>query len=566
MQPEEQPVGGTEVEQESQSQKNVNVNGRTIAVPQLAMGVVGDQRLERTYRILTRFRWSWIGRRVPKVIDRTTSYALRVVTAYQTHWEQLRDPSELDEFEVPIDEHVDHPAIWVVEFFPPSSIDSLLSAIEKNHWEGRRRILGFGADNYQLVSKSRSSEGVSWFEIASITNRRSGNILHGSQFGKLPEHFHSVTLTAIRVGSGLTAVVACFRLGNDGQKLLDQAWHSDYNAELALGKSGKYPRADAEKWVAFRKIQGVRGRLHESVRDWFSETCPGFFKLNGCPLPAMDLMLLEKCDLANQITPPTPEMQDSLRALGISTRTSVTTAEELSGLILDRVDPEMCPTLDSGTAWTLIGRRSSVLENSKINDYYSGNIAAYVDRRIRGFIVKLAITDFLLAEERAIGSHRDVAKSNYRRHKMKYIDQLHDNLVTHSLDVKSAAQSIADFNRVGKQIEGVPQFMTGLTPWVVMRDKERGFDEPDEPVDSNELLRSRQADLMDAIKEADDDFRGVLSSAASLSASIQSSKIARVARTVSLASLAVSVTTFLLTDVGNNPKWHSILHWLTHLG
>lgn len=565
MQAEEQPAADVAAQQESESPKAVVVNGKTIPSPQLGTGKVEDPGLEWMYRRLTRFRWSWIGRRVPRPIDRGVSAALKYVTTFEDHRDHLRKPSDLDEFDVVADEHVEHPALWVVELFPPSEISSLLATIEKRHWEGRRKLIGLGPGNRQLVSESRSSQGLSWFDLASFTNRSSKQFFHGSQFGKLPKEFHAVAMTAIQVGSGLTAVVACFHLTSEGANLLDQAWHSDYVAELKLGRLGQPPRAEAKKWVAFRKVQGVRHRLHESARGWFTKTCPGFFASNGIPLPVMDLMLLEQYDPANEVTPPSPKTADTVRALGVSGRTSITTADDLPGLIVDQVDPTMCPTLDSGRTWSLIGQRAAVLENGKITEFYGGNIAAYVDQKIRGFIVRLSITEFLIVEELAIGSHRDIAKANYRRHKMKYLDQLHDNLVTRSLDVKSAAQSIADFNREGNRVEGIPKFTMKLVPWLDERNREQGYGET-EPIDANELVKSRQADLIESIKEADDDFRGVLSNAASLSSAIQGSHAARVARTVSLASLAVSATTFLLTDIGKDPKWHTILHWLAQLG
>jgi hypothetical protein len=82
---------------------------------------------------------------------------------------------------------------------------------------------------------------------------------------------------------------------------------------------------------------------------------------------------------------------------------------------------------------------------------------------------------------------------------MKYIDQLHDNLVARSLDVKSAAQSITDFNSDDSKVEGVPNFISKLAPWLEARNVELGY-EAEAPIDTNDLIKSRQALLIEAIK------------------------------------------------------------------
>ena len=85
--------------------------------------------------------------------------------------------------------------------------------------------------------------------------------------GKMPEEFDRVELKALQIGQGITAVMAKFDLNDAAISRLDEAWHRDYKPEMYWGKrGGRWPRPLDPDFVAFRRVQEERGRLHGVAR------------------------------------------------------------------------------------------------------------------------------------------------------------------------------------------------------------------------------------------------------------------------------------------------------------
>jgi hypothetical protein len=50
---------------------------------------------------------------------------------------------------------------------------------------------------------------------------------------------------------------------------------------------GEWPRPLSPDFVAFRRVQQERGRVHDAARRWFSAKWPAFFATNGQPQPLL---------------------------------------------------------------------------------------------------------------------------------------------------------------------------------------------------------------------------------------------------------------------------------------
>jgi hypothetical protein len=68
--------------------------------------------------------------------------------------------------------------------------------------------------------------------------------------------------------------------------------------------------------------------------------------------------------------------------------------------------------------------------------------------------------------------------------------------------------------------------------------------------------------MLETLRAADNDYRGILTAAASLASSLQSIRMARAAIWVAMASLAVATVTLLITDISKHNLFGIIAEWL----
>jgi hypothetical protein len=111
--------------------------------------------------------------------------------------------------------------------------------------------------------------------------------------------------------------MAKFDLNDAAISRLDEAWHRDYQPEMYWGeRGGEWPRPLMPDFVAFRRVQEERGRLHDAARRWVSAKWSGFFATNGQPQPLLDVVLFDEIS-AYPKTRPARGVDGAVRALGL---------------------------------------------------------------------------------------------------------------------------------------------------------------------------------------------------------------------------------------------------------
>jgi hypothetical protein len=68
--------------------------------------------------------------------------------------------------------------------------------------------------------------------------------------------------------------------------------------------------------------------------------------------------------------------------------------------------------------------------------------------------------------------------------------------------------------------------------------------------------------MLETLRAADNDYRGILTAAASLTSSLQSIRLAKTAIWVALSSLGVAAVTLLITDISKHSPFVIVAHWL----
>lgn len=405
---------------------------------------------------------------------------------------------------------------------------------------------GRDRENRQCPERSRSHPGLSWWTIGGVKRVGSAYLLPYLQDRKLPACFEMVSLTGFQVGSGTTAVVAEFYLTDDAADQIDRVWRAGHAPEL-LHRRGARPIAQDGAWIAVRRTQAARRELHDTARAWMADHLPGAFASRDRRNPVFDMLLFEAY---NPLASERPSLQrtDNLRALGITSEHLLVTSESLPGLLLHQTEPSMRPGLGEAACWTLLGSLAeipeSVLEGRGGDAPFA--IAGHVNDVACPFFVSLGLSQLLKEIERSYAQLRDGARSQHRKLKGKYAEQLQEGLITLSLDISALARGVKNVHQYGWWSHEA-KFTKATAPWT--------GDVP-RMMDYNQVIAEEQ--LRDAadLLEADKDYRDVLTAVSALGASVDAFRVSRLALWVAAATLLLTAVILVVTDVGDHTLWH----------
>lgn len=528
----------------------------------------GRRWYDPVYNLLRFFQYSWLGRRLPASWRRRFYYMSNYLVQVNEVQRMIAVGGRVwdEPLNLPEEEHVSIPGIWIVDYFPPSLIDELDKAIRANHWDNRPH-LGMGQSSAEALKDSRQGSGPSWWRIADISTPGAGFSFPDGYQEKLPKEFRAVELKGVPIGEGLTAVVAYFHLSKRGAASVDEVWHAEHRPALAKTK-GRLVVAEGEKWTAFRQTQAARDKLHAAARKWMSQHCPGAFVKSKEHQPAMDLLLLDRFD------PSTGERSDRqtddwMRALGL-TESQVTwrTSGELPGLLLEQSRQGLAPGIKERT-WALWGNRNaSSAQGVDLRGYGADPIFAlanFVDGRMGDFVVRLGLSELLEMLRAESAMMRDSARSHHGKFGRRDLKRLRQRFLTASLDYSSIERDVKQYNdRRWRDREA--WFVLDYPPWLRKQDAEAGR-KPFKPIQINKELRKQQNKAARDLVAFDRSYREILATVASLGASIDAYKVQRYAIWIAIGSAIVALVTLwisLLTPgeaAGVIQEWRAWIAW-----
>lgn len=459
---------------------------------------------------------------------------------------QIPERSGYDfDFAVPADEHVTVSTLWAVELFPPSEIATLEATIERNRWGRRRHWLMGDPSNQEMLAQSRSRSGATWWRLADVVGPDSKLLVPDASRGPLPPEFDYVELKAVQLGEGLTAVAARFMVSENASLAVDRAWHMPHAPRLVRGHGR--PRAEDREWAAYATTQETRNRLHEVARTWLREQIPGFFASSNEPHRLLDLMLMDHFDPSDG-EEGDREVAASFRALGLTERAPfVRRSANLPKLVLVPNRPSMTRGLPSHRTMALWGQRAAVLDAADHVDMYGGRtdraIAARYNDEIQNFLLTVAVSDFIEIVDKRFASLRDTARRTHGEFRTDSLETLRRHLLTLSLDLASVRGDLESW-RCRAQWEGEAEFTIEYTPRVKKQLQSSRENLTPESLNAN-LRKSQEADF-ERLLAADERYRDILSTVASLGASVNASILARRALVIALASLVATVVTVLV--------------------
>ncbi|MFI7594003.1 hypothetical protein [Micromonospora sp. NPDC049359] len=514
------------------------------------------------YKLLWFLQTNWRRKIIPKPAHRAfRRWSINLSQFNELERDRIWDPTDrLHDFQVPADEHVYTPAIWVIELFPPSAFARLERAIDRNGWDRDRWMSGAQDTNVNMLLKSRARRGWSWWRMASIQDINGTYMMPDGVRAQLPPEFSYIDLKSIQVGSGLTAVVAHIQLSELGATQLDEVWHQPHEPMLTR-RDGRLHALD-RMWAGFHVTQTARERLHQLARRWMNECCDGFFGEFNSPQTLIDMLILDQHDPTDVSEDRGRDQSDAFRALGITeTRVRHYTSPEIPKMHLVPTSPSLARGISTDRTWALWGQRQAVLDSATYMTGYGDDpnraIAHRYGDAIESFLVTLAVSDLLETVEARYALLRDRARAQHGRFKAKVINDLREQLLTLSIDVATLQRDLERSWKSRPRFEEEAEFTIEYSPLY-----RPNSDRADEPIHMNTELRKRQKEWFEELTAADRDYRNILSTVASLGASVDAARTGRRALRVAFVSLAVAFVTVVATDVGDSSLLHEVMEFL----
>lgn len=504
------------------------------------------------YRALNRLVSPPLGHIVPAPIKKRLRRAADFFTTFH-HLEQVKAglySSNFDDFTVPDDEHIEQGGIWVIEIFPPSRYADLLSALEKNGWDKEFRSGSREETLAEAVEKARLGHSFIWSHLGTIVPPDSHSFLPNTKRETLPEELSRIELSVVQIGTGITALVAFMGLSDTGQGSLDKAWRARY--EPRHRRRGRSVVVERGTEVATREVSGERHRVHEVARSWMRDRYPGFFFDRQSGHPVVDFSIFAQHDPTSSL-PITDSFNYALRALAFDYHAyRKISSPSIAGAVF--VEPSLYPHNGSGPAssWGIVGARDKIVESNDMRGcgnppYGASVLAARFNDEIRSFALHFAMTRFVDEMRSAYITSRDKASTRHRRYRPKRLLELRNELLANGLDVATIARDAASSHW--------RSFHTLKVNVVHPNHTDRDFE-------LVEWFDNYVDQKIEELRSDDAFYRETLTTAASLGASVDASRLGKLALLVSGASLAVAFVTLLVANVGDTTLWSELLDWL----
>ena len=480
------------------------------------------------------------GRRwfLPKFLTAWANRRLNDLIPYREHARHF-EPTQFrldSNINVPDDEHVHHPGLWIVEIIPASYSGRLSKAIAKNRWDSRLSYLTGDARGAEKLYDARSDSCLQRWRLG--REYRKGLAYVGLDFipVNLPDCFNDVTYWATQVGSSITVVTAYFSLSESDSDSLNHIWHTAHRP-LLVEEPGKRARAYSRMESDRLHTRSKRARIHLQARIWFNERCPGFFADCGRRNPIIDCFLLDQLDVTETGIP--PEMRDVYDALGVNAPMFYKSEAFSPGLLIPFDGDEREGSLNSRLAFVANASRVREAREDSLRIYGDDSAQSVVhcySEAIEGYLVLSCISKYLDCMFERYSEKRDAAQKAFSKYRPFQVEKLRKSLVSDSLDLRCAKR---DYSAVWDG--GTFRAWMGLQnlecKWMNRVNEEGGDISGDAFAD----MQSFQRKSFERLLQEDNDYQLLLSTASSLGNGNAVLGVSFVALIVALVSMVATV-------------------------
>lgn len=466
---------------------------------------------------------------------------------------KVKSPDHLHhDLVVPGGEGVSQGGLWIVELFPPSHYKQLVRDLRRNGWESPHNV-AMGGPLADQVTRARAGQGFLWSRIGRVAGPHSNQVF-GAKLESLPSEFDLIELSAVQLGTSITAVVAFVQFSEIGQRSLNRVWNA--NHEPVFKWQGWHrPLVRNRYFASIDAVQAERQRIHDAARHWLADRCHGFFAASLRSHPVLDMNLFDQFDPSTQRPP--QSLGAPLRALGMSFDGDYTyKSPQIPGAVLTPARSIGSINDKPKNCWGIAGAHDRVVEANDQHQPGEGSpsvsaIAAMFDDAARAFLLHIAVIAYARELRARMSQARDLAQSRHGKFSPRTLRGLREEVLHTSLDLTSVARDSAelwseDWRRWdGVEVQCVPA--PGTSPPQL------------EEFDFIDSLGKRRTVAFEELLSDDETYRTLLSTVASLGSSADASKTGRMALVVAGASLMVATVTLLVTEAGTHSLWSALL-------
>lgn len=505
-------------------------------------GAVLTRWYDVPYKILTFLNKGTKSKLVPRPVRSSIRRALHNIRQLN-EFDRMKGWNKEDSMHnliVPDNEHVTVSSIYAIELFTPNEAASLDKIFRRNKWNKRRYERD--STNSERLAESRSRSGLSWWKLPAVTDGKSGYYIPDAMIGHTPDDFRWIQSKAIQVGSGMTAIVTQFSLKEDKRAKLDDLWHAEYEPSLSKNGNGLHPID--RQFTAYKRIQQARNQLHDEAREWMRTNYPGYFASHDEKVVIVDFLLTDQYDPTSRSKkPPTPDVRDAFRALGINvTDYYRTVASNMKYFVFTQADYLAKPYIPSDRTWSLVGKKSKV--DKALGKYFS-SIESIIDERIGYILILLSASELLSIIESQYSRLRDNAGLQHKKFKVTSINNLNRSVLDSALTLASVRHDIESVLKNKWWLRDAADFKSTVAPFFTKRPK-------DTPIDFIEDTLKRHKATLKRLKDIDRDYRDILTTVSSLGSTANNIKLGRLALIIAFVSMAVAVVTLFATVAMNS--------------
>jgi len=456
---------------------------------------------------------------------------------------------------LPEGEAVEHGGIWVVEFFPPSRYDQLRKSLRHAGWDRDDLTRAAPGSNLDLLDVARTGHGPAWWRLGDVAAPGGGDSGFRAVREVLPPEFSRVEVTAIQVGEGLTAVVAFFLFSDAGTHALDLEWKRDHEPALRF-RGARRALAINRHFAAIEATRRERQRIGDAARDWLGRKLPGYFAEQPDRQPVVELILL--ADFDHEKDHLDRKFSSSLRALGLDEPFVRITSPELPGLLLIPADGSGPHDEVLRNSWGLTGKLDRVVElvqepGTGWTASTAGHVAHVLDKSVRQFLLYAGVTEYVRDLRVTQARARDLGASRHGRFRPRALKRLRRELLKDGLDLPHVARD------TGYLWKG---WFRSLVPFHLHEQLDQRY--AIKPVAERDMLKQLGKNRERLFRELMNDslsYREVMAVTASIGASIETSRLGRLALWVSVGSLVVAGVTLLMASTQGPSLWSSLIAW-----
>ena len=264
--------------------------------------------------------------------------------------------------QLPPDERIEVPCIWVIEVFPPSLIDNLRIGAERLGWDKQYTFLN---DDFvaTIQGMRESARGGGWLNLGFITSPTQKTFPFARRQAQLPNGIESIHVTLVQEMPSITMLCCCFIIDPDNTRLLEIPLQETFATKKEPISGGiLYRSVQEQKKDA---VETMRAYLHNLCAGWVIEHFPGYFAAGEGEksIPTCELILFEKATVfekrKNAID------LDYVDMLGPRVGASVWKSDELENLYL-RFDER---DARASRRFTLEGNKNLVFESKDLSMY-----------------------------------------------------------------------------------------------------------------------------------------------------------------------------------------------------